>query len=255
MSEKGLCCGFYRGSIFLRDLSNPRGAPLPIGNAEITLNQSMSTISTPNYESMGGNACELTQVDTIGVSLIVHCTKPTNMAKAFLGSAVEKKQDSVTDEEHTVYQEGQLIALDNVPLPETIVVKDSLGTFTEGEDYIVTSAGIIISEGSSITPDTVLKISYEYGKNWRVDAQTASQKNFEIVISGNNYGEAGNIPFVFKGHKLKLSPSDTFQLIGGQDFSSINLNGSLLPDDSKATKAELSKFFYIEFGMPKEEIY
>ena len=80
MAHSGLCCGLYRGSIYLRDLSNPNAALLPVGNAEATINQAMTEITTPNFQSLGGNACKVEYPESVTIDLVLHCTSPENLA-------------------------------------------------------------------------------------------------------------------------------------------------------------------------------
>ena len=252
--SKGLCCGLFRGTIYLKDLSDPNAALLSIGNSELDISPSVEEISVDNFESLGGKACFLPYINSVRIQMNNRCAKPENLAKAFLGEAFQKTGNSVFDEEHVANDVNELIPLENVPAPESVVVTNEGGqtTYTVNEDYIVTSAGIKILESTSMVLPETLKISYEYGENWTIDALTTSQKEYLMVLDGVNVGANGSRAVVLKAHRVKLAPTDTFTVIGGTDFASINFTGEILRDESKPSG---SKFFNIEFGAEVQSQY
>ena len=247
-----LCCGLYRGSFYMRDLGNPNAALLPVGNAEAEITQSMTQISTPNYQSLGGNSCKVEYPESVGLTMTLHCTSPHNLALAFLGEAA-KKQAGTATETHVVRELDSLIVLNHVPMKTTVVVNDALSNaLVNNVDYLVTNAGIIIPEGSTIVPGASVVVTYSYGQNWNIEAQVASQKTFEVVLDGTNVGEDGNRAVVLKAWRVKFAPAESFALISGSDFASIALTGEILRDESKQSG---SKFFKIEFGSDQEGNY
>lgn len=253
MAHSGLCCGLYRGTFYLRDLSKPNQPLLSVGNAEATITQSMTEITTPNYQSLGGTACKVEYPESVGLDLILHCTSPENLARAFLGESFQKEGGSVIDEQHTVNALYELVPFSHVPDKSTIVVEDELGTpYALNTDYTVTNAGILIPETSTIPLGSEIRVSYNYGKNWKIEAQTVSQKTYEVVLDGVNVGEDGNKAVVLKAWRVRFAPTDSFSLISGSNFASINFGGEILRDESKVSG---SKFFSVEFGENAESPY
>ena len=252
--SKDLCCGLYRGSFYLKDLGDPNGALLPIGNAEANISQTMTTISTDNFKGLGGKDCSLTFTESVSIALTVRCTKPENLAKAFLGEAFEKDGGNIIDEEHVVNDVNELVPFKNIPSKTSIVVTDDSGmtTYDVNKDYKISNSGIIILEGTTISLGSTIKVSYEFGKNWVIEAQTTSQKEYQLVLDGVNVGGNGERQMRLTAHKVKLSPTDSFALISGTDFASLNLNGDILSDDSQVTG---SKFFNVEFGTSLQSQY
>jgi|SRR5690554_1738692 len=251
--QDGLCCGLYRGTFYMRDLSDPNAPLLSVGNAEATITQSMSETTVPNFESLGGNACSVSYPESVGIDMTLHCTSPDNLARAFLGEAVMKDGGAVNEEEHVVNSIDELVPLDHIPDKASIVVEDeSANAYTVNVDYAVTNAGIKIVEGSSILLGSTIRVSYTYGKNWVVEAQTVGQKTFEVVLDGANYGEDGTRAVVLKAWRVRLSPTDSFALISGSEFASIALSGEILRDDSRVSG---SKFFNVEFATESESVY
>lgn len=246
MAHQELCCGLFRGSIYLKDTSDANAALLPVGNAEISITQTLTEITQPNYQSLGGNACKVAYPETIGMELTMHCTNPTNLAIAFMGDAYQKTAGSVTDEQHVVHAEEELIDFVNVPdvaYTITVTSEDGLTTYVKDTDYSVTQAGIVILEGTTIVMGSTIQVSYQYGANWVIDAQTVAQKTFYVVLDGVNVGEDGQKPVVLKAWRVKFNPTETFALISGTEFASLALTGEILRDDSKSVG---SKFFKIE---------
>lgn len=249
MAASGICCGLYRGTFFLKDLSVPNSPLLSVGNAEANITQELTTIEQPNFQQLGGTNCKVEYVESVAIDLTLYCTSPENLALAFMGEASQLTSGTATDEEHPVNSIGELIPFDKVPLAITSVTGPA-GTpaYTEGDDYIVTPAGIQIIEGSDIPViGGNIEVTYTYGDNWVVDAQTVAAKEFLVVLEGTNYGEGDGKPFVLKAWKVKFAPAENFALISGTDFANLELSGEILIDN---TKLSGSKFMKLEWGMP-----
>lgn len=249
MAASGLCCGLYRGTIFLKDLSDPNAALLPVGNAEATIAQELVDIEQPNYQSLGGANCKVSYVDSVSIDLTLHCTSPENLAIAFLGTSAQLAGAAVVDEVHAVNDIEELIPFEFVPNRNLAIVVEPEGggtAYVLKEDYILTNAGIQIIEGSTIPIDgSEIQVSYTYGANWKLDAQTVGQKEFLLVLDGFNVGDSGEKAVVLKAWKVKFAPTDSFALISGEEFASIAVSGEILRDNSKSVG---SKFFTVEWG-------
>ena len=185
MADSGLCCGLYRGTIYLKEAGNSSAALLPVGNAEANITQELTEIEQPNYQSLGGQACKVSYVDSVNMELTLHCTKPENLAIAFMGSVSHLTGAAVTNELHPVWAKGELIPFNFVHNGTTApVITGPSGTpvYVAGTDYVVTPAGIIITEASSIpTAGGNIECDYTYGNNWKVDVQTVAQKEYYLV--------------------------------------------------------------------------
>lgn len=244
-----ICCGLYRGEIYLQNKRIPNAPLLSVGNAEFTINMETTDIEQANFTSLGGNACKVSYINSMQLALTLHCTSPENLALAFLGEATQLDGGFVEDEEHDVHSVGELIPFENVAdKAMSIVVKSENGvtTFVENEDYAVTNAGIKILNSSMI--NSTIKVTYYYGKNYRLEALTMSQQDFYVVFDGVNVGEGGEVPVVMKFYKVKFSPTDSFAVISGDAFASLALNGEVLKDSSIVGGNDLSKFLSIEWG-------
>lgn len=255
MAHSGLCCGLYRGTLYLKDLANPNAALLPIGNAEMNVTQEMTEITQPNYQSLGGSNCSVSFPNSVNLEVTMHCISPENLAIAFLGEAGKLVGATVTDEEHVVNAVHELVDFLHVPdktLPIIVTSADGVTTYVSGTDYVVKNSGIEILENTTIAMGSTIKVDYTYGDNFTLDAQTMGQKEFYAVLDGANYGEGGARPAVLKAWKVKFSPTDSFGLISGEDFASLAVTGEILKDDSKPTG---SKFFKVEWAEKAEGAY
>lgn len=244
-----ICCGLYRGKIYLKDLSNSANPLLPVGNAEFTLNQTLKEITQPNFQSLGGNNCKVSYPEKISLDMVLHCISPENLAMAFMGENSVLTGDDVIDEEHSVNDDNELIPFLHIPdKTKDIIVTNSVGgtTYEVGTDYVLTNVGIQIVEGSNILTDgSLIKVSYTYGNNYRVDSQTVGQKDYLFVFDGANVGESGSRQIYLKAYKVKFDPTDTFAMLSGEEFGSLNLSGEILRDESQTVG---SKFFFVEWG-------
>src|SRR5690606_8409568 len=120
----------------------------------------------------------------------------------------------------TVNAIHELIPFEHVPMKSApIVVTSGLTTYQADVDYVLTNAGIQIIEGSTIALGSEIEVSYSYGENYFVDAQTVAQKTFLVVLDGMNVGEDGSKPVVLKAWRVKFSPTDSFALIAGTEFA------------------------------------
>lgn len=256
MSHSDICCGLYRGRIFLKDLSDPLAALLPVGNAEATITQELTEITQPSYQTLGGTNCKVAFPQSVNIDLILHCISPDNLATAFLGESGQVAADEVTDEEHPVHAIHELIPFNHIADKNyAVVVKDSTGviTYTVETDYILTNGGIQIVDGSTIpTNGDNVKISYIYGANYFVDMQTTAQKEFLLVLDGVNVGEAGQRAVVLKAWKVKFNPTESFALISGEEFASLPLSGEIIKDNSKYSGSQYAK---IEWGVEANGVY
>ena len=244
-----MCCALYRGSLAFRNRASANKNFIPFGNAEFTLNQEEAEVTQENFESLGGSACKVVYINSVTLDITAHCLKAENIAMAVLGTLSVLTPDTVTDEEHTVHGVDVIIPFENVPdKAQAITVKDEAGTTTYvlGEDYILTNSGIKIIEGTSIAVDgSVIKVGYTYGANVVIDALTMGQQEFEVIFDGVNVGEAGETPVVIRFPKVKVSPAAALPLIAGQEFTSLEMTGEVLRDETITTG---SKFYKLTYG-------
>ncbi len=167
-----------------------------------------------------------------------------NLAIALRGTASAIASGSVVDEVKIATVFDGLIELDKIPVVNSIVVKDSTGatTYVLGVDYLVDRLGIILIEGVTIAADDVLKISYDSLAFDNVEALTAGNAVYTVLVSGvNEANDDSPVSVLF--HKVKFSPASKLGIIT-DDFASLEMSFKVLCDNT-ITAAGKSKFFRI----------
>ena len=233
-----ICCGYFRGEFYMKKVGDPNATFLPMGNVSaFAVNHEVTNVTQEDFRGLGGSACSIDYINNATLAMTLNCLKKENLAIAFQGLATALAETSVEDEEHTVIELGKLIPLNFIPKKGTVVVTDDTTptpvTFTEGTDYIVTSAGIIPQAGGAIVVSDNLLVSYTYGLGNKIEAMTTGQQTFEIIFDGMNYGEDGTQEVVMRVFKVKFGPTATFNLLTSGEFASLEVTGTILKDTTK----------------------
>lgn len=244
-----ICCGFFRGQFYMKKYGDAASSFLPMGNASaFAINHEVTSIAQEDFTGLGGNACAIDYIASANIAMTLNCLNKENLAIAFQGIAKRLAETSITDEEHSVVTVGSLIPLAFIPEKGTVVVTDddaSPQTFTEGTDYIVTSAGIKTLVGGSIVIGDNLLVSYSYGIGNIIEGITTGQQVYEIIFDGTNYGEDGEQEVVLRVWKIKFGPTATFNLLNAGEFSSLEVTGQILKDETKVGN-DVSKYYNFE---------
>lgn len=248
MAHSEICCGYYEGTVYLQENGAENAPLLEVGNADINVSQELIEIEQPSRQRRGGTNCKVAYTDSVNINLVLHCINEQNLAIAFMGNA-EELTGTVEDEAHPVNAIHELIDFDFIPdQSQTIEVTDGdTTTYVEGEDYILTAAGIKIIEGSAIPVDgSDVVVNYSYGTNRRVNMNTVAQKEYKLVFDGWNIGEDQRRAVVFKAWKVKFNPTEEFIILSdAEEFSSLEIAGEVLRDGSRVSGSEYMQF---EFG-------
>ncbi len=249
-----LCCAYFRGKFYLRKQGSGNAA-LPVGNASaFAINHEITEVEQEDFTSLGGTACKISYINNATITMTLNCLKARNLALAFQGSGSYNNvpAGSVVDQEYTTLALDELIPLEFVPEKGTVVVTDDADptpvTFVEGEDYLVSSAGIVLIEGGDIIVGTNLVINYDYGINTLIQALTEGQDIYELFFDGVNAGESGEQQVALRVFKVKFDPTATFNLLTTGEFASVELTGTILKDTTKVGTG-VSKFYNVEFGL------
>lgn len=244
-----ICCGYFRGQFYLKKYGDAAAPLLPMGNVSaFSISHNVTDITQEDFTALGGTACAISYINSVTASMTLNCLNKENLAIAFQGTATALTVNSVTDESHTVKALGELIPLAFIPKKITVIVNDDQvapTTFTEGTDYIITSAGIIPLVGGTIAPADVLEISYSYGLGNIIEGVTTGQQSYELIFDGANSGEDGDQEVVMRIWKIKFGPTATFNLLNTGEFGSIEITGVLLKDDTKVGSGK-SKYYNFE---------
>lgn len=237
-----------KGPVYGRDRNATEGA-LPFGNCS-NLNFAVETseITQPDYTQAGGGlANKIDRIDSVNVNLTMLDLAPRNMAIALRGTTTELAGGvTVTGETHTA-NPNALIAFDFLPdASQTITVTldpgGSATTLSEGQDYTVTRAGIVIAESGTVTGGETIGVDYTKAAQSIIEAMTESAAEFELIFDGLNEAQSGKAVSV-KVHRLKFAPTTGLDLIG-DEFAELQLEGTALLDTA-ITGNNLSQYFKV----------
>lgn len=245
-----ICCGYFRGKFYMRKYGDPTAVFREVGNVSaFTINHDVTELTQENFTSLGGNACALSYINGANLAMTLNCLKKENLALAFQGTVTNFAVEASETEEIEVEELGVLLPLAYIPKKASVVVTDGATptpeTFVEGEDYIVTSAGIIPLVGGAITTSDTLEITYTYGVGSVVEGMTTSAQTVEIIFDGINAGEDGEQEVVLRAWKVKIGPAATFDLLTTGEFASLEITGQILEDSTKIG-AGVSKYYNFE---------
>lgn len=237
---KDFCCRYFKGTAYIAKFSgatvNPN-ALLELGNAtafEIT--HENKEVSVPNHQTLGGTSCKIEYPESANVTITLSCIKARNLALALQGTgAIENiAAATITDEEHTVIEDCQLIPFNRVPdntVAVTVTDAGAVTTYVEGTDFERTATGIVILEGGSIVAG-IIEISYAHGKNTIIQALMSTTSLQTLIFDGYDYGEGSPVPIKLAIHKIKFGPTASWSIIG-EEFQEVILTGEILRDDTK----------------------
>lgn len=222
-----------------------------LGNcATMTVTQEVEKVSVPDNENPGGGtAADQTRVKSMKVTLACR-QMSVGLLEIALGAAVSTVAGApVVDEPHSVVALDKLLLtaeqMDPAVLP---VVKNAAGstTYVKDTDYTVKRAGIIPKAGGAIVVGTNnLKISYTKLAGKKVQALLAALKRKALLFDGFNENDS-SAPFCGVFHNVSWGPAKNLSLIGG-DFVSFEIEGEVLPDDTK-NGTTLSKYLEARIG-------
>ncbi len=235
------------GSIYLKPADD--SAPLlPVGNvSEFKFSFEEDKKELKNYLGGGGNRNTISRISSISASLTAHDFTADNLAMALRGSATAGSTTAVVDEPHTSHGvANELIPFNKMPnMSQSITVKDSLAaTLTEGTDYELTKAGIIVLAGGGID-NLGVSVSYTPLASNMVQALIESGKEFVLFMEGLNDAQDGKA-FNIRVHRVKFSPVQNLDFIS-DDFASIPLELDVLADTT-ITNSGLSTFMQIDLA-------
>ena len=201
-------------------------------------------VALKNYRTAGGgNYNSITRVSAVNVSLTMSDFSAENLAIGLFGSVTAVTAGAVADEAQTTPADVSVDFL----LPTNHVI-DTTQTvtvtgYTLGDDYQVSSAGIIVLAAGDIPADTALAISYTKKAVNVVEAFVTAAQDRRVVLAGLNEAQ-GSSPVVIHIHRFKSGPAQETAFIG-DEFGEISINGEALLDASITTDG-LSQYLQIK---------
>lgn len=273
------CCFFGRGSAYMSDTDGSGSWSFNFGNAwNVSGNSAgvgtfLGNISkleiVPQYEYIQKIAyrpgyvtpeCTTGELKSLTVNMTLSCFSNKNLSEALFGQTYSNNLTStvVTDEIVSMPSGGfeacTFIKFKNPGIDaSTVVVKifNSSGvaiqTLVAGTDYVASSMGIELKIGLTFISGETVRVSYTYSAGFsRVEAFVNNPKPKRIVLVGMNMAsDKDDKSFCVVLHKLRLNPTSAIQLINQDQFTDIELSGTLEADTS-ITNPLQSKYFFFE---------
>lgn len=232
------------GPIYIKR-TDIQGGMLPLGNSpKFKIGIEEETKELRDYTSPGGGIRnKISRIKSANISLTVTDLSPDNLAMAVFGNVENVNSGSVSNETKTAYK-GSFILLDKAGATSVVVKnEDGTVTYTEGEDYVVKSAGLWIPATSSITDASTIKVSYNYPKQDVVQALTTSGYEYELLFEGFNEALTGKKCNVHVW-RCRFGPAKSIDFIG-DDYVQLEFEGTLIADSSKSPGSQHFKVVYI----------
>lgn len=234
-----------KGKIYLKPFGTSAGYTA-VGNAsQLQANIAEDKKELQDFTSAGGGLYDsVTRISSVSTSITVHDLSAANLAIALRGGAsANATVTAITDESITGYA-GLVPTARTINTAQSVVVtSDPAGTtYTEGTDYDVTAAGIIILSGGAITNGTALLVDYTPVAEDIVQTLTTSAQTYSMIFDGLNEAQSGK-PVIIYMHKVKFSPTSALDMIG-DDFAGLEMAADVLADTS-ITTAGLSQYMKI----------
>ena len=180
----------------------------------------------------GGEYDAVSRITSMGLTMNWRELYTSNLAAMYWGDVTKVPASTVTDETHTATKGGTIL-LDKMPLTITSVTAvTGSTTFTEGDDFQMTGAGIEILEAGDIPDDAEIKVTYSAAAVDVIEALTNSGKVYEILFEGAN--AAGTKQRVnLQYFRCQLSPAASADWISTDDFMGSEVTAKVLSDPAK----------------------
>lgn len=259
------CCVLTRGEFFMSDwkFSCEEGTPdelcsIPagfkkLGNVGSCAVQIASQIlGKENEFNPLTDTSARTMVEGVNITLTLMCASKENLYRALYG--VKLEPDSGTHSAEYCFE--TLEECDFFPFQKmeadleavTVTLRDIDGdlaaTLVEGTDYTLSVSGVeILRSDIDLNGGVSLVITYDY------DNATTHEINFlseyqgykSVYFKGTNFDDGSGAMFDAHFNKVLFAPIGDFDLITGDEFFTITLNGSVEKDKGswyKITKKE-----------------
>lgn len=208
------------------------GPLINMGNAsQLELTAAEEKKEQQDYQSTGGGlANSVTRITGMTANITALELNPANIARGLRGITAAVAAGAAPMEAHTAYL-GGLIPLNSLPdttVTVTVTGPSATPAYTEGTDYILTRAGLIITDGSTIPDGTGIEVTYTRLASDEIEALTNSGIEYKMVFNGLNEASSDQ-PVVVTLHRVKFSPTSGLALLG-DEFAELPMAADVLKD-------------------------
>lgn len=248
------CCTLLRGELYISDWTSDTIGGLSelfcesrpsafrkVGNitsAQIAI--TAPVLGKENKFNKSLDACARIPIESVDLTLTVGCTNARNLYQALFGQKLE--QDSGTDTKDFCFDELESEMF--FPFSKSGAEEDGLEVFLRdvngdkvkdliiGEDFLFTTSGIELLKDIDKENATTLRLYYYYDNTGFEEIDFNSQvKGYKsLFFKGTNYNEGSNKSFDVEFHKVLFAPINQFDLLSGDEFMTLVLQGSVERD-------------------------
>lgn len=215
-----------------------------LGNAQLSLITKLDTIEGVTSRQVDGDRCSSTILSGVEMKLTLHCASAENLAialgvasKTLLSSSVVNSIIQVP----SYLPPGSLTPLGaalDLNQPVTLQIFNSstgvlVRTLVVGDDYTLTTGGMVTASGLTFGLNEVLRASYSEQLTTSYVVDTVCQAPFSLRLDARNVAGGSCDPaaavaaVVYDFYRVKFSPVGDYEILPDNTFSSFELIGKL----------------------------
>ena len=156
----------------------------------------------------------------------------TNLARAILGTAMPQDAGAVVDAPYAV-QRGTLIPLPHVGVTDLVVEKTGTPVPALGNFDLLPEGIRIRADAAVLTDGDAITVSYDYADQVVIEALTTKAPELTLRFGGLNEADSGR-PVIVDFWRVSQSVTKQLVLLQSKGFASLEIEGSLLQDPTKA---------------------
>lgn len=249
------CCTLLRGELYISDWSSAcagglsdvfcNSTPSPyrkVGNitsAQVAI--TAPVLGKENKFNKSLDACSRVPIESVDLTLTVGCTNSNNLYQALFGEKLERdfgnntRDFCIEELESGLFFPFSKAGADGNTI--NVYLLDANGDLVKeldiDIDFIFSSAGIELIRDIDKQTSTTLRLYYSFDTNGfhEIDFNSKVKGYKSLFFRGTNYNEGSNKSFDIEFHKVLFAPINQFDLLSGDEFLTLVLQGSVERDN------------------------
>jgi len=214
-----------------------------VGNVSgLVLRHTLDIQRQPDFTRPGGGtAIRRGRVQAVEASMTWLHFSPENWAVAMAATLHDVAAGTGVVEVVKAHR-GSISELANLPTSITSVTDGATPTpvtFTAGDDYELSAAGVYIPTGSAIPDGSDITVTYSHAAQKRLEGSMGTATVLDVLFEGLNDADTQK-PVVLNLWRMSVPPAEELNLIG-LELGEMQLSAELLKDPSKG--ANVSAFY------------
>lgn len=203
-----------------------------------TCNTATASLSTENLEiketQSGKNTVthKITTAQSGELSIETISFKPDVLKDLLFGEIYDDAENATATFSEAAYTGKIMLVPGFVSEITAVESQDSMTTFVEGENYVVSDSGIEILKDQSgaanpIVDGDVIVVNYTKAASRRIEGMINNNVEVAVAFTGVNVAD-GDKPVKAIYHKVSLTPAQQRQLISAEQEATMSITGTLL---------------------------